>query len=102
MQQLGESFFYYFHHHGRISHLRLGDQKMKVFGHHDVADDYEAILLPGALQDTQEQITPLGAVKLRTPLITAAGYEMEVVPTIPALQTLRHASKVSWEDGSRL
>jgi hypothetical protein len=66
-----------------------------MFGHDHVTDYDEAILLPGALQDTQEEVTTLAAVELRTAPITAAGYEVEVVPSIPALQTSRHARKVS-------
>ncbi len=66
---------------------------MEMFGHYHVADYDEAILLPGALQDRQKQVTALAAAKLRTPPITTAGYEMQVVPTISALQTSRHAPK---------
>jgi hypothetical protein len=75
--------------------------KMEMFGHYHVADYDEAILLPGALQDTQKRVTALAAVKRRTAPITTAGYEVQVVPTIPALQTSRHALKVSPADHSR-
>ena len=73
-----------------------------MFGHDHVADYDEAILLPGALQDTQKQVTALAAVKLRTAPIATAGYEVQVVPTVPALQTSCHAPKVSRADRSRL
>jgi hypothetical protein len=102
VKQLRESLFHHFHHHRRISHLRLGYQKMEMFGHYHVADYDEAILLPGALQDTQKQVTAFAAVKLRTAPITTAGYEVQVVPTIPALQTSRHAPKVSGAGHPRL
>jgi hypothetical protein len=91
VKQLRESLFDHLHHHGRISHLRLGYQKMEVFGHYHIADYDKAILLPGALQDTQEQVTALAVVKLRTAPITTAGYEVQIVPTIPALQASRHS-----------
>src|SRR5450759_2838612 len=100
VKQFRESLFHHFHHNGRISHLRLGYQKMEMFGHYHVADYDEAILLPGALQDKQKQVTALAAVKLQP--ITTAGYEVQVVPTIPALQTSRHAPKVSGADHSGL
>jgi hypothetical protein len=75
---------------------------MKVFGHHPVTDYDEAILFEGALQDAQEQVTATGVVKPGTALVTTAGDEMEIVPTIPALQTPGHASNLSRADGSRL
>jgi hypothetical protein len=102
VKQLGESLFDHFHYHGRISQLRLGYQKMEMFGHYHVADYDKAILLPGALQDPQKQVAALGAAKLRTASITTAGYEVQVVPAIPALQTSCHAPKVSGTDHSRL
>ena len=102
VKQLGESLFHHLHHHRRISHFRLGDQKVEMFGHHHVAEYHKAILLPGALHDTQEQVTPLGAVKLWTALIAAAGYEVKVVATIPPLQASRHAPNVSAADCPRL
>jgi hypothetical protein len=102
VKQLGESLFHYLHHNGRVSHLWLGYQKMEMFGHHHVADYDTAILLPGALQDTKKQVAALAAVKLRTAPITTAGYEVEILPTIPALQTSRRAPKVLGPDYSRL
>ncbi len=54
--------------------------------------------MPGALQHAQEQIAALAAVKLWTTLITTAGYEVQIVPAIPALQTSRHAPKVLGSD----
>ena len=56
VKQLRESLFHHFHHYGRISHLRLGYQKMEMLGHHHVTDHDKAIFLPGALQHTQEQV----------------------------------------------
>ena len=75
---------------------------MEMFGHHHVADYDKGILLPGALQDTQEQVTALAAAKLRTAPTATAGDEVQIVPTIPALQTSRHVPKVSGADYSRL
>jgi len=75
---------------------------MEMFGHYHVADYDKAILLPGALQDTQKQVTALAAVKLRTTPITTAGYEVQIVPTISALQPSRHAPKISGADHSGL
>jgi hypothetical protein len=78
-----------------------------MFGHYHVADYDEAILLPGALQDTQKQVTAPAAVKLRTAPITTAGYKVQVVPTIPALQTWVMESRLTarWmsvcEEGTR-
>lgn len=91
VKQPGESLLDHLHHHRRISHLRLGDQKMEMFGHYHVADYDEAILLPGALQDREKQVAALAAVKLRTAPITTAGYEVQVVAAIPALQTSGHS-----------
>jgi hypothetical protein len=101
MKQLGESLFHHFHHYGRIPHVRLGYQKVEIFGHHYVADDDKAILLPGMLQDTQEQVSALATVKLRTALVTTTGYEVKIVATVPALQTSGHADKVPGSDHSR-
>jgi hypothetical protein len=69
-----------------------------MLGHHHVTDHDEPILLPGALQHTQEQITPLAAAKLWTALITTTSYEVQIVPTIPALQTSRHTATVLGSD----
>ena len=113
VKQLCKSLFDYFHHHGRIPHFRLGYQKVKMLGHHHVADHDEPILLPGALQHAQEEIATLVAVKLRymcwkrimgegTALITTAGYEVQIVPAIPAFQTSRHASKLFGATSFRL
>jgi len=71
---------------------------MEMLGHHHVTDHDEPILLPGALRHTQEQITTLAAAKLWTAPITTTGYEVQIVPTIPALQTSRHAPKVLGSD----
>ena len=50
--------------------------------------------MPGAIQHTQEQIAALAAVKLRVTLITTAGYEVQIVPAVPMLQTSRRAPKL--------
>ena len=54
--------------------------------------------MPGALQHTQEQIAALAAVELWAALITTTGYEVQIVPTVSALQTSRHALKVLGSD----
>ncbi|MFZ0794781.1 MAG: hypothetical protein WAM65_13480 [Candidatus Korobacteraceae bacterium] len=79
-----------------------GLENRETWATHHVADYDEAILLPGAPQDAQEQVTALVAVKLRTAPITTTGYEVQIVPTVPALQTSCHAPKVSGADHSRL
>ena len=61
-------------------------------------DHDEPIFLPRALQHTQEQITALAAAKLWTALITTTGYEVQIVPTIPALQASRHTATVLGSD----
>jgi len=52
VKQLGESLLDDFHYDGKIAHIRLADQEVKVLGHDDVADHHKSILLPSALQHT--------------------------------------------------
>ena len=90
VEQLCESLLDDFHYDGRIAHIRFGDQEVKVLGHDDVAYDHESIFLPCALQNAKEQIAARSGSQLGPPLVAATGYEMEIVPTVPALQTFRH------------
>ena len=98
VKQLGESLLDDFHYDGRIAHIRFGNQEVKVLGHDDVADHHKSIFLPCTLQNALEEIAPRGTAKLWMALITTAGYEVQIVPTIPALQTSRHAPKVLGSD----
>jgi hypothetical protein len=49
---------------------------VRVLGHDDVTDHDKPILLAGALQDAQEQITALAAAKLWPAPITTRGYKV--------------------------
>jgi len=94
VKQPGEPLFHYFHHYGKVLYFRLGDEKVKVLGHHDVTEDDKSIFLPGAFQHAEEQITALVAAKLRAALITTTGDEMQIVPAVPALQISGHIRRV--------
>ena len=90
VQQLGESLLDDFHYHGRIAHIRFGDQEVKVLGHDDVADHHKSIFLPCTLQNPQQEIAARAGSQLGPPLVAATGYEMEIVPAVPPFQTFRH------------
>jgi hypothetical protein len=79
-----------FHYNGRIAYVRLGDQQVKVLGHDDVADHHKSIFLAGTLQNAKKEIAASVGSQLRPPLVTATGYEMEIVPAVPAFQTFGH------------
>jgi len=90
VKQLCESLLDDFHYDGRVAHIRLGDQEVKMLGHDDVADHDKSIFLPCTLQNAQEEIAACAGSQLGAPLVAATGYEMEIVPAIPAVQTFRH------------
>ena len=90
VKQLCKSLLDDFQYNGRIAHIRLGDQEVKVLGHDDVADHHKSIFLPCTLQNAQEEIAARAGSQLRPPLVAATGYEMKIVPTVPAFQTFRH------------
>jgi len=94
VKQLGESLLDDFHYDRRIAHIRFGDQEVKVLGHDDVADHHKSISLPCPLQNTQEEIAPRAGSHLGPPLVAATGYEMEIVPAVPAFQTFHHTLSV--------
>jgi len=97
MQDLGETFFDYLHHDGRVFDLRLGDEKVEVLGHDHVSDNYEAVSQPCLLQNPQEQVAPLRGSQLRLAMIATTGNEVEVVSTVPALQALGHGTEINGE-----
>ena len=66
---------------------------MEVLGHDDVSDHYKSILLPSSLQDVKQQMTACAGSQLGLLLVTATGYEMEVVSAVPALEALCHVSE---------
>ena len=90
VKQLGKSLLDDFHDDGRIAHIRFGDQEVKVLGHDDIADHHKSIFLPCTLQNAQEEIAARVGPQLGPPLVAATGYEMEIVPAVPAFQTFRH------------
>ena len=96
VKQLGKSLLDDFHYDRRIAHIRLGDQEVKVLGHDDVADHHKSIFLPCTLQNAQEEIAARAGSQLRPPLVAATGYEVEIVPAVPAFQTFRHNAELSY------
>ncbi len=73
-----------------------------MLGHDHVPDHNKPIFLPSALQHTQEKVASFPTSQLRPTLIATAGYEVEIVSAIPALQTLRHSTNVIRENRRRL
>jgi hypothetical protein len=90
VNQLGEPLLDDFHYDRRIAYIRFADQEVEMLGHDDVADHHKSISLPCTLQNAQEEIAALGGSQLGPPPVTATGYEMQMVPTIPTLETFRH------------
>ena len=90
VKQLCEALLDDFHYDRRVAHIRLGDQEVKVLGHDDVADHHKSIFLPCTLQHAQEEIAARAGSQLGPPLVAATGYEVEIVPAVPAFQTFGH------------
>jgi len=61
-----------------------------VLRHDDLADHHKSIFLPCTLQNAQEEIAARAGSQLGPPLVAATGYEMEIVPAVPALQAFSH------------
>jgi len=58
--------------------------------HDDVADHHKSTFLPCTLQNAQEEIAARAGSQLGPPLVAATGYEMQIVPAVPAFQAFRH------------
>src|SRR5207253_10919261 len=74
----GEALFEHLHNGRRISSLRLADQQMNGFRHHDVSQYDESVAAAHPLYDFEKQITPIGTGKQRTALVTTRGDEMQI------------------------
>src|SRR5580692_4389032 len=87
---LGKALFHTLHGGGRISHLRLAHEQMKVLGHDDVSEHHEAMLAADFFQTVQEQITALCSVEPRLSFIATASDDVEIAGAVVALETLGH------------
>ena len=67
---------------------------MKVLVHDDVADHHKSIFLPCTLQNAEEELAARGGCQLGPPLVAATGYEVEIVPAVPAFQAVRHTLRL--------
>src|SRR5690242_838864 len=77
-----KALFQDFHHYRGIASIRLGHEEMEVLRHDHVADHDETVILAGALQNLQKQTAAIRLGQERPPLITTAGDEVEVSPTV--------------------
>jgi hypothetical protein len=75
---------------GWTSDLRFAHQEMEVFGHENVAEDTEAIMLTHIFQRLQEEQLDAIVRKERSPLVTTARDEVKVVGPVASLKTGGH------------
>jgi len=66
---------------------------MKMFGHQDVSDDTEAIFPAHVLQNFKEKLFDPVVREKWSPLVTATCNEVEVLCSVPPLETGRHCEQ---------
>jgi hypothetical protein len=91
-----EAEFQSLHDRGRSTLLRFVNQQMKVFGHDDISDDNELILLSDLLQHLEKQVTTRGTEK-RLTTVTTTRDEMKFFVAVLTCQIPGHVvgSRVS-------
>jgi hypothetical protein len=82
---LSEALFHALHGGGRISQLGFAHEQVKVFGHDDVSEHDEAMLLAHFFEALQKQISPLRDIEPGPSFITTAGDEVEIAGAVVSL-----------------
>jgi len=68
-----------------------------VFGHDDVSEDDEVVAAADLFQSFQKQIAMVSAAQQRTPLITTASDEVQVVGALVAAEASGHGATLAGE-----
>jgi hypothetical protein len=75
------------HYGRRIRHLGLGQKKVDVFGHDDIADNDKAIALARLLQNREEAVAAARGAEKRQSSVAGAGDKVPVMSPIGAMHT---------------
>ena len=82
-------------HHGRWSALlRLADQQMEVFRHHDISDHYKTVAAADLFENFQKQASTGGSSQHGTAVVTTRRDEVQVAAAVASLETFRHSWRV--------
>ena len=82
-------------HHGRWrALLRLADQQMEVFRHHDISDYDKTVAAADLLEGFEKQASTGGGSQHGTAVITTRSDEMQVAAAVASLETFRHSWRV--------
>ena len=87
---MGEGLFQGGQRQRRISALRLGEEKMDMFRHDHVTDNYKLMALADFLHDFEKEIAGAGCAEKGTTLITTCRNKMRVSSAVVAVQVGRH------------
>jgi len=75
-------------HHGRgSSNFGLGQEKVDVFRHDDVADDHEAVALARLFQKREEAVAAARGAQKRQSPVAGAGDKVQVMSAVGAMQS---------------
>lgn len=92
-----ESLFYGLHDDRWVAALRFTQQEMNMLGHDYVAHDHKTIAPPNLLQDLEKQVAIQRAAEQWTALVATLGDEVEVSGAIVAVESVRHAGVITYE-----
>ena len=90
-ETFGDTLLQHLHDLRRVADLGLGDQEMRVLGHHDVSHDPEAKLGANLLEDAEEAVAAARTGKMTLPPVAARGDEVKVTVSVVALESGGHS-----------
>jgi hypothetical protein len=88
-QSAGGALLQNLHHRGRVSDLRLTDEQMKMFGHHDLAHNYEPVALAD-LRESKERHHSCEQISRRAIAGNRARDKVQVMCSVGAMQASGH------------
>jgi hypothetical protein len=78
------------HRRARIPHIRLADQKMDMFRHHDITDQCKIIALSDFTENLEKELSRSFRPQQRRATITTASNKVQLPQSIAASQALFH------------
>jgi hypothetical protein len=85
--------FQHLHHRAGIPHIRLADQKMDMFRHHDITNQREIVALSNFTENFEKEMPSPPRAQHRPTTITTASNKAQLAQSIAASQALLHRRK---------